>query len=95
MSEQGFYLGRIDGINVIPSADIAPGYKRTVGSDIFVNEHNYELMRAFSAKGMIIALGTLREQSSAEPESDAWAAYQQIKPQLDGVSRLLAEGDSQ
>lgn len=61
MSEQGFTLGRIDGINVIPDDDIPPGFKRTVGFDIFINTGSYELMRTFSAKWMLIAMGTLRE----------------------------------
>lgn len=62
---QSFSLGRIYGINVIPSEDIPPGFKRTVGDDIFVNEHNYELLKSFSAKGMLIALGILRERPDA------------------------------
>lgn len=61
MSEQGFYQGTIEGIRVIPDEDVPPGHKRTVGSDIFINEHNYERMRPLSAKAMLIALGTLKE----------------------------------
>lgn len=64
-AEQGFSLGRIDGIDVIPSEEIPPGYKRTVGPNIFVNEHNYELMKPLSAKAMLIALGILRETPDA------------------------------
>lgn len=56
-----FYVGRIKGISIIPDEDIPPGYKRTTGFNIFINEHNYELMKPLSAKGMLIALGVLRE----------------------------------
>lgn len=70
MNEQRFFLGRIDGIDIIPSDDIPPGYKRTTISAIFVNEHNYELMKAMSVKAMLMILGgVLREiESLAEEE---------------------------
>lgn len=62
-----FYVGRIYGISIIPDENIPPGYKRTEESNIFINEHNYDLMKTLSAKGMIIALGTLREVQQKEP----------------------------
>lgn len=48
-------------LRAIPSDDIPNGFKRTVEDNVFVSPQNYELMRPFSAKGIIIALGVLTE----------------------------------
>jgi hypothetical protein len=65
MSEQGFSWGNLYslvGVRIIPSEDVPNGFRRTVGTDIFVSSRNYEYMRPLSAKGMIIVLGLLTEQ---------------------------------
>lgn len=59
-------LGQITGINIIPMDDIPAGFKRTEGSDIFVNARNYEHIRLLSAIGMIFAIGCLRELSKVK-----------------------------
>lgn len=49
-------------LHIIPSEEVPNGFKRTVEDNVFVSTQNYELMRPFSAKGIIIALGILTEQ---------------------------------
>jgi hypothetical protein len=66
MDRQEFYLGRIDGINIIPSEDIAPGFKRTVGSDISINKQDYEYLKPIGPKTTIIMLGLLKELTLPE-----------------------------
>jgi len=61
---QGFsdyHITRLYGIDVIPSESVPNGYKRTEENKIFVSPKNYEYLRLFSAKGVIIAIGLLKE----------------------------------
>lgn len=51
-------------IRIIPSEDVPAGFKRTVGTDIFVNSHNFTYMRSLSAKGTIIVVWILTELAS-------------------------------
>ena len=67
MSEQNpawEYVSSYRGIRIIPSEDVPAGFKRTVGTDIFVSSHNYEYMRSLSAKGILIVVGILTELAS-------------------------------
>lgn len=53
-------------LRIIPSEDIPNGFKRTDEDNVFVSPQNYELMRPFSTKGVIIALGILTEVDPTE-----------------------------
>lgn len=54
-------LGHLSGIQIIPSAFIPIGYKRTQGDTIYISPASYDYIRSLNAEGTLIALGLFSE----------------------------------
>lgn len=67
MSLQDSSLTRIDGIRIIQSEDVMPGYRRTDAcGGILINPEDYGRLRIKPAEEILLALGQMREEFEEE-----------------------------
>lgn len=64
---EGFITPRVEGIQIVPDEDVAPGCKRTDPYGcVIVNPNDYRLMRPMPPRSVLVALAMLQEEFQDE-----------------------------
>lgn len=62
-------LGSFDGLKIIQSEEVMPGYRRTDPGGIIINYEDYERLRLKTPEEVLLALGQMPEEFEDEPEN--------------------------
>lgn len=61
-------IGSLDGLQIVQSEDVMPGYRRTDACVVIINPEDYERLRPKTAEQILLALGQMPEDFEDEPE---------------------------